>query len=140
MKLCNMKTLTKLFCIVLIVAMALCTIGCGTPSTPGYSTDVIENGKTYGSGAKEFTYIVVDFIGFVSNRTPTATSVVREDTSATTDIFVLQFRSASYFRDFPATRCSNSNFTFFTTLSSNQDNTVSTFLTVKSRCSSTFQH
>ena len=60
MKLCNMKTLSKLFCIVLIVAMALCTIGCGTPSTPGYSTDVIENGKTYGSGAKEFTYKVID--------------------------------------------------------------------------------
>lgn len=54
------NSLSKLLCIVLIVAMALCLGGCGKKTAVEYSTDVIENGKTYGSGAKEFSYKVVD--------------------------------------------------------------------------------
>ena len=54
------KMLSKLLCIVLIVAMALCLGGCGKKNVPEYTTVVIENGKTYGSGANEFTYKVVD--------------------------------------------------------------------------------
>ena len=45
---------------VLIVAMALCVSACGSKESAVYSTDVIENGKTYGSGANEFIYKVVD--------------------------------------------------------------------------------
>ncbi len=63
---CKMKLiskrnmLSKFLCIVLIVAMALCLGGCGKKEVKEYSTDVIENGKSYGSGAKEFIYKVVD--------------------------------------------------------------------------------
>lgn len=53
--------LGKLLCLVLIVAMALCMGACGTKDdAAAVTTDVIENGKTYGSGANEFTYKVVD--------------------------------------------------------------------------------
>ncbi len=56
----NKNALSKLLCIVLIVAMALCLGGCGKKDVPEYNTDVIENGKTYGSGANEFIYKVID--------------------------------------------------------------------------------
>ena len=56
----NFKTLSKLLCMVLIVAMALCVSACGSKEAVEYSTNVIENGKTYGSGANEFVYKVVD--------------------------------------------------------------------------------
>ena len=56
----NHKFLSKLLCMVLIVAMALCLGACGKKEVAEYSTAVIENGKTYGSGANEFTYKVVD--------------------------------------------------------------------------------
>ena len=54
------KMLSKLLCIVLIVAMALCLGGCGKKNVAEYTTAVIENGKIYGSGANEFSYKVVD--------------------------------------------------------------------------------
>ena len=54
------SSLSKLLCIVLIVAMALCLGACGKKEVAEYSTEVIENGKSYGSGANEFIYKVVD--------------------------------------------------------------------------------
>ena len=55
------KKLSQLVCIVLIVAMALCMSACvSSEEAQAPITDVIENGKTYGSGANEFTYKVVD--------------------------------------------------------------------------------
>ena len=44
----------------LIAAMLLCLGACGKKNAVEYSTDVIENGKSYGSGANEFVYKVVD--------------------------------------------------------------------------------
>ena len=53
----GMKKLSQLVCIVLIVAMALCMSACvSSEEAQAPITDVIENGKTYGSGANEFTY------------------------------------------------------------------------------------
>lgn len=55
------KKLSQLVCIVLIVAMALCMSACvSSEEAQAPITDVIENGKTYGEGANEFTYKVVD--------------------------------------------------------------------------------
>lgn len=58
------KTLSLILCIVLIAAMALCTTGCNdTKTNDGSSVVTMEDGKTYGEGAAEFTFVVVDAEG-----------------------------------------------------------------------------
>lgn len=56
------KKLWSFLCIVLIVAMALCMGACGKKESAVAPEDVVilENGGTYGEGAKEFTLVVVD--------------------------------------------------------------------------------
>ena len=56
------KKLSLILCIVLIAAMALCTIGCSDTETTDGAAAVItmEEGKTYGEGATEFTFTSVD--------------------------------------------------------------------------------
>lgn len=60
------SVLSRILCIVLIVAMALLTIGCGQKANSDSSeanaavTKIFEDGATIGEGEKEFTFIVVD--------------------------------------------------------------------------------
>lgn len=62
---CMNKMLSFLLCIVLIAAMALFATGCGgnTEPTGGSTVVTMEDGKTYGEGASEFTFTVVDAEG-----------------------------------------------------------------------------
>lgn len=59
------KVLSFLLCIVLIAAMALGTIGCSdtTANDTVKTVDTMENGKVYGEGSTEFTFMVVDTEG-----------------------------------------------------------------------------
>ena len=62
----NNKVVLSVLSLVLIVAMALLTIGCGQKANSDSSeanaavTKIFEDGATIGEGEKEFTFIVVD--------------------------------------------------------------------------------
>ncbi len=61
------KSLSCILCIVLITAMALCTIGCNDDKT--YDTITVSDGAVLGEGAVEFPLEIVDGEGKATNVT-----------------------------------------------------------------------
>ena len=61
------KSLSCILCIVLITAMALCTIGCNDKTPTAYGTIVVKDGATIGEGSTQFNLVITDGEGNTTN-------------------------------------------------------------------------
>ena len=61
------KSLSCILCIVLITAMALCTIGCNDKTPTAYGTIVVKDGATIGEGSTQFNLVITDGEGKATN-------------------------------------------------------------------------
>ena len=61
------KSLSFIVCIVLITAMALCTIGCNDKTPTAYGTITVEDGATIGEGNTQFNLVITDKDGKATN-------------------------------------------------------------------------
>ena len=84
------------------------------------------------ASAEEVAEVVIDSVFRAEERTPAAAGVGGVESLRAAYVFFLQLRSTSHIRHFEACAGSDGNGAFFAALGGNQDDTVGTFLTIKS--------